>query len=59
MGNAALGAAAVLGAVATFGSFGVPIKSRQLQDAQVLGDCRMQSALFSLKLLSWAAPTGN
>lgn len=36
MDNAALGAAAVAGAVLAFGSFGVPIKSRRLQDAQVL-----------------------
>ncbi len=35
MANAALGTAAVLGAIAAFGSFGVPIKSRRLQDAQV------------------------
>lgn len=35
MGSAALGAAAVLGAVASFGSFGVPIKSRRLQETQV------------------------
>lgn len=35
MGSAVLGAAAVLGAIASFGSFGVPIKSRRLQEAQV------------------------
>jgi hypothetical protein len=35
MGTTAFGAAAVLGAIAAFGSFGVPIKSRRLQDAQV------------------------
>ena len=35
MGNPGLGAAAVVGAIAAFGSFGVPIKSRRLQEAQV------------------------
>ena len=35
MSNPALGAAAVIGAIAAFGSFGVPIKSRRLQQAGV------------------------
>jgi hypothetical protein len=39
MGNSALGAAAVIGAIAAFGSFGVPIKSRRLQEAQVHMNC--------------------
>lgn len=50
MGSAALGAAAVIGAVLAFGSFGVPIKSRRLQDAQVhplVVQCYKTAACFA------------
>lgn len=47
MGNPALGAVAVVGAIAAFGSFGVPIKSRRLQEAQVPSTHDLQATWMS------------